>query len=53
MSRILKASLKTIVSIVLIGIFIFLMNTFPNIMAILMVIVLIITVFIMFYTEED
>ena len=53
MSRTLKALLKTIGSIILGVTFVFLVNTFPIIMAILLVIALIITVFILFYNEED
>ena len=53
MSRIVKALLKTIGSIILGVTFVFLVNTFPIIMAILLVIALIITVFILFYNEED
>lgn len=53
MSRILKALLKTIVSIISGVTFVFLMNTFPIVMAILLVIVLIIAVFILFYSEEE
>ena len=53
MSRILKALLKTIVSIILEVTFVFLMNTFPIAMAILLVIISIIAVFILFYSEEE
>ena len=53
MSRILKALLKTIASIILGVTFVFLMNTFPIVMAVLLVIALIITLFFSFYNEED
>ena len=53
MSRIVKALLKTIASIILGVTFVFLMNTFPIIMAILLVIALIITLFFSFYNEEE
>lgn len=53
MSRILKALLKTIVSIILGIAFIFLINTCPIAMAVLLVITLIITLFFSFYNEED
>ena len=53
MNRTLKALLKTIGSIILGVTFVFLMNTFPIIMSILLAIVLIITIFVSFYNEED
>ena len=53
MSRILKALLKTIVGIDLGVIFVFLMDTFPILMTILLVIVLSIMSFILFYNEEE
>ena len=53
MNNKLKALLKTIASITLGVAFVFLMNTFPIVMAVLLVIALIITLFFSFYNEED
>ena len=53
MSRIVKALLKTIASIILGVAFVLLMNTFPIAMAVLLVIALIITLFFSFYNEDD
>ena len=53
MSRIVKALLKTIGSIILGVTFVFLINIFPIIMIILLVIVLSIMLFISFYNEEE
>lgn len=53
MSRTLKALLKTIGSIILGVTFVFLVNTFPIIIMILLVIVLSIILFISFYNEEE
>lgn len=52
MNKILKALLKTIVSVILGVGFVFLMNTFPKIMMVLLVILLIIILFISFYAKE-
>lgn len=53
MNKIFKALLKTI-AIIILGVgFVFLMNTFTNIMMVLLVILLIIILFISFYAEED
>ena len=53
MNKTLKALLKTIGSIILGVIFVFLINIFPIIMRILLVIVLSIMLFISFYNEEE
>ena len=52
MSRILKALLKTILVISIASLFMFLVNRFPYIICILMIIISIIFMFLYFYWED-
>ena len=53
MSKILKALLKTVVVVLAIGLFVFLVNKFPVLLSAILIIIMIIYLFFSFYESEE